>query len=249
MQARQEVERLDKLKDEFLSLASHELRTPLTSMLGNAQIALRDLKRRETTTDTQKDFQQVEHNLDRIIHQVRRMDRLIGEMLDITRMRGEVFELQIREDVNLVELTRQVVEQLSAATNRLITIDTKEEAIQVPCDVDRIEQLLTNLLNNAIKYSPPDKPVVVGMKRQSDSGEVCVWVRDQGQGISKEEQEFIFHRFYRSSSSTAPRTEGLGLGLYIAHEIVIRHGGRMWLESKPGEGSTFYFTLPLGKRS
>jgi two-component system, chemotaxis family, CheB/CheR fusion protein len=249
VQARQEVERLNKLKDEFLSLASHELRTPLTSMLGNAQIALRDLKRQETTTDTQKDFQQVEHNLDRIIHQVRRMDRLIGEMLDITRMRGEVFELQIREDVNLVELTRQVVEQLTAATNRSITIDTKEEAIQVPCDVDRIEQLLNNLLSNAIKYSAPDKPVVVGMKQQSDSGEVEVWVRDQGQGISEEEREFIFQRFYRSSSSSAPRAEGLGLGLYIAHEIVIRHGGRMWLESRPGEGSTFYFTLPLGKRS
>jgi two-component system, chemotaxis family, CheB/CheR fusion protein len=249
VQARQEVERLNKLKDEFLSLASHELRTPLTSMLGNAQIALRDLKRRETTADTQKGIQQVEQNLDRIIHQIRRMDRLIDEMLDITRMRGEVFELQIREDVNLVELTRQLAEQLTAATNRSITIDTNEEAIQVPCDVDRIEQVLTNLLNNAIKYSPQDKPVVVGMKQQSDSGEVYVWVRDQGQGISEEEQEFIFHRFYRSSSSNAPRTEGLGLGLYIAHEIVIRHGGRMWLESKLGEGSTFYFTLPLEKRS
>lgn len=249
VQARQEVERLNKLKDEFLSLASHELRTPLTSILGDAQLAQRDLKRLEAiaSTETQaKGIQQAENNLDRIIHQAKRIGRLIDEMLDITRIHSDTFVLKTSEDVNLVEFVRRVVEQLKAITDRSIVLETNEDVIQGTFDADRIEQVLNNLIDNAVKYSPPDKPVMVGVERQSN--EAVIWVRDQGPGISEEEQELIFKRFYRAQSENASETEGLGLGLYIAHEIVIRHGGRVWLESQPGEGSTFYFSLPLANQ-
>jgi two-component system, chemotaxis family, CheB/CheR fusion protein len=106
--------------------------------------------------------------------------------------------------------------------------------------------VLNNLLENAIKYSSPDKPVTIGIAHPSQpTSEVVVWVRDEGSGIGEEEQAHIFDRFYRVLASESPQIKGLGLGLYISHEIIIHHGGRMWLESKPGAGSTFYFSLPL----
>ena len=248
-QARQELEHLNKLKDEFLSFASHELRTPLTSILGDAQLAQRDLKRQEAiaSTETQaQGIQQTENNLDRIVHQTKRMGRLINEMLDITRIRDDMFELKTSEDLNLVELVRRVVEQMKATADRSIVLEANEEAIRGTFDADRIEQVLNNLIDNAVKYSPPDKPVEVRIERQFN--EATIRVRDQGPGISKEEQELIFKRFYRARSEDASETEGLGLGLYIAHKIVIRHGGRLWLESRPGEGSTFYLSLPLANQ-
>ena len=249
-QARQELEHLNKLKDEFLSFASHELRTPLTSILGDAQLAQRDLKRQEAiaSTETQaQGIQQAENNLDRIVHQTKRMGRLINEMLDITRIRDDMFELKTSEDLNLVELVRRVVEQMKATADRSIVLEANEEAIRGTFDADRIEQVLNNLIDNAVKYSPPDKPVEVRIERQFN--EATIRVRDQGPGISKEEQELIFKRFYRAHSEDASETGGLGLGLYIAHKIVTRHGGRLWLESRPGEGSTFYLTLPLANHS
>ena len=103
--------------------------------------------------------------------------------------------------------------------------------------------MLNNLLTNALKYSGPETPVMVGIERKTN--EVIVSVRDQGPGISSEDQSRIFDRFYRVQKTGSSIAEGLGLGLYIAHQIIVQHGGRMWLESKPGEGSTFFFSLPL----
>lgn len=100
-----------------------------------------------------------------------------------------------------------------------------------------------------MKYSPQDTPVVDGIEQLSDTEQACIWVRDQGQGIRHKDQEKIFNRFYRINSGTASQSKGLGLGLYISNEIVTRQGGRMWLESKTGKGSTFYFSLPLRERS
>jgi chemotaxis methyl-accepting protein methylase/signal transduction histidine kinase len=247
--ARAEVERLNRLKGEFLSLASHELRTPLTSILGDAQLLRRGLKQQEANGNSEvqvQGFQQGQHLVDAIIAQIRRMGRLIDEMLDITLMRNETFELKTREHVNIVELARRVVELMSAATNRLITFETNKDEIVARCDEDRMEQVLTNLISNAVKYSSAGRPVAVGIEQQA--GEAIIWVRDQGIGISKEDQQIIFTRFYRTRSESSTGTKGLGLGLYIANEIVTRHGGRMWLESKQGEGSTFYISLPLIKR-
>ncbi|HKV56631.1 MAG TPA: CheR family methyltransferase [Ktedonobacteraceae bacterium] len=252
-QVRQEVERLNRLRDEFLSLASHELRTPLTSIQGNAELLHRKLQRqvraspseemRQSVTaplSSEQDVQAVE----RIIRQSNRLNRLIEEMLDVTRLQGEVLELKNQEDVNLVELVRRVVDSY-AATNRVISAETTGEALVGNWDETRIEQVLHNLISNALKYSPANTSVKVGLKRQPN--EAVIWVKDQGQGMSEEQQTHIFDRFYRLSRDGRSSVEGLGLGLYIAHEIITRQGGRMWIESTPGEGSTFFVSLPLEK--
>jgi signal transduction histidine kinase len=241
VQARQELIQLNRIKDDFLSLASHELRTPLTSIMGHSELLQRNLKRKESVETPRSDFTQEMHLLDMIVHQSRRLNHLIEEMMDITRIRSEQLELKHMENVNLVKLVRRVLEQYSDS-NREITLVTQEEEIIGNCDEGRLEQVLNNLISNAIKYSEADKPIEVRVERTKH--EVTIAVRDEGRGISEEQQRHIFERFYRVHANANTGIEGLGLGLYIAHEIVIRHGGRMWLESRTGQGSTFYFSLP-----
>ena len=255
-QARQEMERLNQLKDEFLLLASHELRTPLTSISGNVELLHRKLQRQKEAASSEAVQNSPEANtereqemqiLDGIIYQVQQLASLIDEMLDLTRIRGEVLELKIQENVNIVEVARRLVEQYTGTMKHEFILKTSEETILGTWDEARLDQVLNNLLSNTIKYSPPGRPVEVGIERRS--GEVLVWVRDQGSGISQEDQAHVFDRFYRAHPVDSSSIEGLGLGLYIAYQIVIQQGGRMWLESNPGEGSTFYFTLPLEKQS
>ncbi len=244
--ARQEMERVSHLKDDFLSLASHELRTPLTSIKGNAEILQRNLKRLLKAENQITSIEQEQQIVDSIIHQANRLNGMINEMLDITRIRSEQFELKSRGNVNIVELVRRVVEQQKVTTDHPITLETQQETVEVNCDEARMEQVLSNLINNTIKYSPPGQPAVVGI--EANSNQVIISVQDEGIGISEEDQPHIFERFYRAPTSEHAGVEGLGLGLYIAHEIVTHHGGRMWLASKPEKGSTFYFSLPLSKK-
>jgi len=168
-------------------------------------------------------------------------------MMDITRMRAEMFQLENRRHVNIVELVRRVVEQDTNSTHHKLNLHTDAQELLVTSDEIRIEQVLNNLLSNALKYSPKGTPVEVDVESrpENEPKEVVVWVRDKGPGISEEEQLHIFDRFYRTHNKKTAKVEGLGLGLYIAHEIIHQHGGHMWLESKPGAGSTFYFALPL----
>jgi signal transduction histidine kinase len=239
VKAREEMEQLNRLKDEFLSLASHELRSPLTSILGNTQLLERHIRRQEAETE----HEAVVRLLDGIIHQVHRLSRFIGEMVDITRIGANVLELHNKENVDIVTVVRQVLEEYGDTAGHPLKLEAGEEAITGTWDQARLEQVLNNLITNAIKYSPSGKPVVIGVERQS--GEVIVWVKDEGRGISEEDQQHIFDRFYRTHNDDDEHVDGLGLGLFIAHEIIVGQGGRMWVESKPGEGSTFYFSLPL----
>ncbi|HVB61235.1 MAG TPA: ATP-binding protein, partial [Ktedonobacteraceae bacterium] len=147
--------------------------------------------------------------------------------------------------VNIVELALRVVEQYRSATSRQISLETKQPAIAGTWDEDRLEQVLNNLVSNAIHYSPANTPVIMSIADQAD--EVIVSVRDQGQGISEKDQAHIFDRFYRVHNKETSNVDGLGLGLYIASKLIIQHGGRMWLESKLGKGSVFSFSLPLKK--
>ncbi|MBV8694963.1 MAG: PAS domain-containing protein, partial [Ktedonobacteraceae bacterium] len=252
--ARQEMEQLNRLKDDFLSLASHELRNPLTSIQGYAQLLLRRLQQPDAQLKSEEvqnphgaevSSHEVVQTLDKIIHQVNRLKRIIEEMVDITRIRGEVLVLNNRHNVNVVEVVQRVVESCVTATDRVINVQGDREAIVGNWDESRLEQVLYNLLSNAIKYSPSNTTVEVGIERQPD--EVLIWVRDKGQGISEEDQAHIFDRFYRIHNGENNRIEGLGLGLYIAHHVITQHSGRMWLESKLGEGSTFYFSLPYNQ--
>ena len=168
--ARQEMEQLNQLKDDFLSLVGHELRTPLTAILGYAELMMRQRKKqselqgKEGSDDALTNaFKRDQHNLESIIHQIQRMDKMIDEMLDLTRVRGELFHLNLRENVNLVTLVRQVVDQLASASGDEIILEMAEETIQITVDEARFEQVMNNLISNALKYSPSAKPVVVGI--------------------------------------------------------------------------------------
>ncbi len=237
-----------------MSLTTHELRTPLTAILGNAQILLRSLKKQATQLsdkDSQRgQFEQWVGNLDRIVYQTNKMNTMIGEMVDVTRLRGKVFELHTTEGVDIVELVRRVIEQqtLADGDKHPIEFTTSTDAAIGTVDATRVEQVLNNLVNNALKYSPAGKPVSVSLTYATDTTDlVIIVVRDEGYGIGEEEQKHIFDRFYRASSRK--KADGLGLGLYIAHEIVTQQGGHMWLESTPNVGTTFYFTLPLSQEA
>ena len=244
--AREEVERLNQLRDDFLARASHELRTPLTSILGNAELIQRNLKRRAEASGKEEQKQYFTREataLERMIHQIQRLNRLIDDMLDIARVRGDMLQLSREANVNIVELARRVVDQFRNAAKREIRLVANQDAVVGTWDEARLEQVLENLVSNAIKYSPAGTPITVSVVAQD--AEAIVQVHDRGKGISAQDQAHIFDRFFRASNSDSPRIEGLGLGLYIANQIVLQHGGRIWLESKPEEGSAFYFSLPL----
>jgi signal transduction histidine kinase len=252
VRVRKELETLGQLKDELLSLASHELRSPLTVIQGNTQLLQRDIKKRKkTVSDNTEQVQRIDREvalLDKIVDQTGRINELITEMLDAARIRGQVFELKRKEDVNIVGLVRSVIAQYTQDdSQRNITLRSEEDAILGVWDENRLVQVFNNLITNALKYSPADKPVVVEVKRQSGNpeNEVLVAVQDQGPGIPEEDHAAVFNRFYRVKSAEHKSREGLGLGLYIAREIVTQHGGRIWVDSSLGEGCTFYFTLPL----
>ncbi len=242
-QAREEVEQLNRLKDEFFSLASHELRTPLTSIVGNAELLRRSFNRLSSAEAPKANYERDRNIIDRILHQTSRLTRLIDEMLDITRIRSEQFEIKMQEHSNVVEIVKRVVENYAVGADHPLSLNAKEEAMIGYFDESRVEQVLGNLIGNAFKYSEVGKPVEVSIERMGN--EVVVAVKDAGYGISQEQQQHIFDRFYRVHSQGYADVEGLGLGLFICHEIVTKLGGRIWLESEPGEGSTFYFSLPL----
>jgi signal transduction histidine kinase len=252
VRVQKELEKLGNLKDEFLSLASHELRGPLTAIQGNTQLLQRDIQKNKKGLDgdieQEKRIKRKEVLLDKIVTQTRRLNELITEMLDTARIRGQVFEMKRKKDVNIVELVRRTIAQYSQSDQQSnIILQCEEDTIAGMWDESRIEQVLHNLITNALKYSPVDKPIVVEVKRQSadSENEVTVSVRDQGPGIPEKDQPSIFDRFYRVRHTDQEKEEGLGLGLYISHEIVVRHRGRLWVSSSPEQGTTFYFTLPL----
>ncbi len=243
---------LDYLKNLFLSTATHELRNPLTSVKGYGQLLERALKKLQAAPTLpefetfRKDLDRNVRNIETILWQVERMNRLVGELLDFSRLHNDRFELDLSGQADLSELVSRVVEQFSTTEdNPPIDLTLPDTAVLGYWDAARLEQVLINLITNAIKYSPANSPVTIGLERHPDQNEVVLWVRDSGIGIDEEHQANIFDRFYRVRSGKTSGVDGLGLGLYISHEIVTRHHGRMWLESEPGKGSTFYFALPL----
>ena len=242
VQARRNLEQADALRDDFLSLTTHELRGPLTTMKGNAQLLQRMVQRRQNGQPEDPDLQQEVAMTRQIVHQTERMNRLIGEMFDVARLRNQAFELHQVENVDLVALVRHMVETYTVP-NREIRLDADGQKALGRYDPDRIEQVLQNLLSNAIKYSPPEKPVLVTV--QLHENEVVIAVKDEGEGIAEDDLAHIFDRFYRTEHSRNGKVEGLGLGLYIAYGIVEQQGGHMWCESQPGKGSTFFCSFPL----
>jgi two-component system CheB/CheR fusion protein len=242
VQVRHDLEQVNTLRDDFVSMATHELRGPLTTVKGHAQLLQRALQRRQKAQPDDARLPQELAMTEQIAHQTERMNRLLGELLDTAHLRNQAFDLHLVEQVDLIALVQRVVETYPLQ-GREVRLHLDEQLALGRYDPDRLEQVLHNLLSNALKYSPPEAPVEVRVQKQAH--EVVVSVKDEGEGMSEEDLAHIFERFYRADHSRHEKVEGLGLGLYIAYEIVKQQGGRMWCESTLGQGSTFCFALPL----
>lgn len=228
-----ELRELERLKDQFLSVAAHELKTPVAVMKGFAQALLR--KGDDLSDPRRRMVEAINRGADRI-------DTLILDLLDISRMAEGHLELTF-ERIDLHELIEAVVHPmaLTAPKHRLRVMSAAP--VVTLGDRHRIEQVLSNLLANAVKYSPGGGDVDVALQEHGE--EAVISVEDHGIGIAPEKQERIFERFYRAHTGTPHDYGGMGVGLCISREIVTRHGGRMQFESRENQGSVFRFTLPL----
>jgi PAS domain S-box-containing protein len=235
--------------DEFLAVATHDLKAPLTSSKSYVQLAMRRFRAIVADSTKRADIELVkdlQQSLERADHSLTRVNRLASRLLDMSRIRAGKLELSMRP-TDLVQLVRQLVEdQRHVAPRRVIHLEAPaSQPISALADADRISQAVTNLLTNALRYSPARRPIVVAVDTQADV--VRVSVRDEGRGVRSADLPAIWRRFEQ-----APRTKqrtthepGLGLGLYITKSIVEAHRGQVGVESQVGRGSTFWFTLPL----
>jgi PAS domain S-box-containing protein len=221
-------------KDEFISMASHELKTPVTSLKGFTNVLQRRL--------TQQVDEQILHYLSRMDIQLNKLTKIVNDLLDISKMQAGQLSFQ-NEPFELDSLLSETVEDVQAATStHRILVDGKTN-IQILGDKDRLEQVFINLLTNAVKYSPNSDKVLVSLFCTQREAIVCV--KDFGIGIDESHHQKIFDRFYQVTDPEEKTYPGLGMGLYISNEIVNRHHGRMWVESRKGEGATFYVALPI----
>jgi signal transduction histidine kinase len=222
-------------KDEFISMASHELKTPVTSLKGFTNILQRRLGK-------QGGDEQTLHYLSVMNAQLDKLSRLISELLDVSRIQTGKLAFQ-EEPFDLALLMHETVENLQAGTETHQILVESTGSVPVYGDKDRLGQVLINLLTNAIKYSPDADKVIVCVS--NDQQAATVSVQDFGIGIAESHQQHIFERFYQVIDPTEKTYRGLGIGLYISSEIVKRHHGQLWVESKKGQGATFYMRLPV----
>jgi signal transduction histidine kinase len=244
----EQLQELDRLKSRFLSMASHELKTPLTSISGLSQVLLRRMKRRldDGRPGAQEWLTEQRGHVDRLEllnSQTARLGRLIDELLDVSKIESGKLDFNWAP-VDLAELITEVAGRLQMTTSQhAIEVDLDGAAGKpVTADRDHLEQVLDNLVTNAIKFSPEGGTIRVSLR---DTGEnVVLSVQDSGVGIPTNQLDAIFGLFYQAEDPVSRRTGGMGLGLYISKEIITRHGGRIWAESAPSQGSTFKVSLP-----
>jgi len=221
--------RLDEMREEFLATAAHEFKTPLAVIKAYAQI----MARREPAE---------QRALAVIQRQVDRLTRLVQQLLDSSRLRLEDGAVRA-ERFDLAALAAEVVERMRpAAPGHALSLDAGA-SVPVVADRERIERVIANLLENAIRFSPGGGPV--RLRVGALDSEARVSVADDGVGIPSDRQGHVFQRYYRAHAGTPDDYGGLGLGLEVSRVVIERHGGRMWFESAPGQGSTFHFGLPL----
>jgi PAS domain S-box-containing protein len=225
------IDLMDK-KDEFLTIASHELKTPLTSIKAYMQL----LKKNINADDKSYPL------ASKTLYHVGKLEKLVNDLLDVSRINSGQMVYK-NEPFNVKEMIGQNVEHfMDVSSKHKVTIENAE-SVQITGDRVRIEQVFNNLLNNAAKYSPEADSIIVNSF--IDDGLVVISVQDFGVGIEEKDKEMLFQKFYRTQKDFY-KFQGLGLGLFISGEIIARHKGRLWVDSQPGKGSTFYFKLPLG---
>ena len=232
-------------------MVSHELRNPLATVRGYSQLVKRGLTKVKVMADQEALLQKQIQYLTYIIEQADRMNSMVGQLFDFSRIQNNRFELNFTTSIDFVAFVSRMVEQQRIIIKNhslFLDIEDKEAQIIGLGDEARLEQVLNNLISNAVKYSPNESPIRVGLRLENND-EVFIWVQDFGFGIAADAQEQLFDRYYRVRTNENKQVEGLGLGLYICKEIVRQHNGRFWFKSEVGQGSTFWLALPLNKQN
>lgn len=210
-------------------MVAHDLKNPLTTLKGNAQL----MQRRNSFS---------ERGIATIVAQANRLERLIDDLRDVARVDARMIALE-RRSLDLAALVRRRAEEAQTLTPiHDVRIQTPDTPVIGDWDGDRLEQVIDNMLMNAIKYAPNGGEIRVNVEERD--GEARVSISDRGIGVPPDARERLFQRFYRAEGGIAADKKGLGLGLYISKALIEAHGGQIGLESSPGEGSTFFFTLP-----
>ena len=233
--ARAEAEQALQERDEFLALASHELKTPTATLSATAQLLRRQLDR-----SGGPDPEQLRRSLERLHDQSGRLARLVDHLLDVSRINAARLTIQ-PQSTDLVRLVSEVVSACQLTTTRHTIVFTGPERLEAVVDPVRMEQVVTNLLDNAIKYSPGGGLIDVELAASEDD-EICLMVRDFGLGIPEERRHKLFERFYRAHPDT--QVSGMGLGLFITRHLVELHSGTISVDAPAGGGARFSVRLP-----
>jgi two-component system CheB/CheR fusion protein len=232
--AQEALKLLMKKKDEFMSIASHELKTPITSMKGSLQIAAR-------LTERGADIKEVYSFIEKANKQVNRLTGLVDDLLDVTKITAGRLEFQLSEFA-IGDAIQDCLDQVeNNEIQHKISIEGNKN-VKIIADRHRLEQVITNFISNAIKYSPGADKVILTIAEVNKMLKISI--TDFGIGIPENKRNFVFDRFFRVQESSA-KFSGLGLGLFISAEIIKRHGGKVGVLSEENKGSTFWFTLPL----
>lgn len=227
------AKKANEIKSKFLDIAAHELRTPVTAFSLLLQILKKKLELNEVID---------EFIVNRLLKQSERMSKLVVELLDVSRLDRGIFSLKIQK-VDITTLISECLDDFALRYPERKLIFNKQPTISTEVNVDtvRIMQVLSNYVDNAIKHTPSDSPIEVEVTKSESCINVCV--KDKGRGVPEDLLQVLFQPFSRGTDDISEQAGGLGLGLYISKEIISLHGGKVWVESKPGEGSRFYFSL------
>jgi PAS domain S-box-containing protein len=225
----EQLKELNAKKDEFIGLASHELKTPLTSVNGYLQLL-----------DLQVSEEKAKVFLHKAQQQLKKLSALVDDLLDVSKIEAGKLHYAT-DDFNICEVVNDAIDLIAHTnTTHRITLHSSFQECILKGNAHRIEQVIINLLTNAIRYAPDSKGIEVFLT--CSKRDVLIGVKDHGVGIAQEKLEHVFSRYYRVDESS--KVSGLGIGLYLCHEIVTKHGGKIWAESEAGKGSTFWFALP-----
>src|SRR5579885_3048948 len=242
---------VERLKDEFVSVVAHSLKTTLTAIKGYTQHLVRRLERRlrEKRQSTNMEFGQKEppesydlRSLQIVQSQSEQLERLVNDLLDLSRVQWGEMNLQYTSFYLADVLTERVQLAQVSAEDHTITLDVQVQDSRIVADKLRVSQVIGNILDNAIRFSPQGRQVTVELKEENN--EYLISITDQGIGVRPEYMDHIFERFYRVRNTASRQYSGIGLGLFVARAIVEAHGGHIWVSSNQGLGSTFSFTLP-----
>jgi len=232
-----QLKKLDRIKSDFLNITSHELRTPMSAIKGYVQMVIKQ-KLGQITEEQQQALTVVLRNTDRL-------DNLIRDILDVSRLESGTMKF-VPEKTNPGKMIKEAIETMQPTAelkNIKISTEIENDVPEMMVDPERIKQVIINIVNNAIKFSPNGSIINVRTKREKDT--VLFVIQDFGRGIPKDKQEKIFEIFYQVDSGMDRKFGGAGLGLAISRGIVLSHGGNIWVESEPDKGSTFRFALPI----